>query len=66
MEGFDKIAEELDKRGTLKAVCGKYVIYNREWLQSHLDSEYTLQKSAKYMAETFVKEVRTESCKAKN
>lgn len=59
MDGFDKIVEELDKRGTLKAVCGDYVIYNRAWLQSHLDSEYTLQKSAKYMAETFVKDIGT-------
>lgn len=57
MEGFDNIVKELDKRGTLKAVCGDYVIYNRSWLQSHIDSEYTLQKSAKFMADTFIKDI---------
>lgn len=43
---YKDIARKMENREIVKAVCGEYVIYRRDWLQDHIEQEYVLQKSA--------------------
>lgn len=44
---YKDLARKMERSEIVKAVCGDYVIYRRDWLQEHIEQEYILQKSAK-------------------
>ncbi len=44
---YKDLARKMENREIVKAVCGDYVIYRRDWLQDHIEQEYILAKSAK-------------------
>lgn len=46
---FTRLAKKMEERSVVKAVCGDYVIYRRDWLQENIEQEATLIKSAREM-----------------
>lgn len=49
MQDYKEIAKKMQDEAIVKAVCGKYVIYRRDWLYEHIEQECVLIKSAKEM-----------------
>ena len=44
---YKDLARKMERSEIVKAVCGNYVIYRRDWLQEHIEQEYILQKIVK-------------------
>ena len=49
MQDYKEIAKKMQDEAIVKAGCGKYVIYRKDWLYEHIEQEYVLIKSAKEM-----------------
>ena len=49
MANYNELAKKMQDEAIVKASCGKYVIYRRDWLYEHIEQEYVLIKSAKEM-----------------
>ena len=49
MANYNELAKKMQDEEIVKASCGKYVIYRRDWLYEHIEQEYVLIKSAKEM-----------------
>lgn len=42
---YDELARKMEEGKIVKVVTGDYVVYRRDWLQEHIEQEYTLIKS---------------------